>query len=170
MIKKAVIFIMALACLFCLAGCGNKYNAEIVSDSYNNSGEWLNEDFKKNNYVAYAYYADDPNYSNISTDDSFPKSRTFVIKSEEEKCNILNGNFDVEVNFEREMLIIYTWTTDYRRPCYIKSLELKDEILYIDFYMQRGQFGHGDACMSYQRWFVIKLDLLSMTSVEIKEL
>lgn len=161
MIKKAVIFIMTLACLFCLAGCGNKYNAEIVSDSYNNSGEWLNEDVKNQSCVAPVGYA--------ATADC-PKSRTFLIKSEEEKCNILNGNFDVEVNFEREMLIVYTWATEYRRPCYIKVLELKDEILYIDFYMQRGQFGHGDACMPYQRWFVIKLDLLSITSVEIKEL
>lgn len=164
MIKKAVIFIMALACLFCLAGCGNKYNAEIVSDSYNNSGEWLNEDFVKNNYTAWS------NHEGVLIDGSFPKSRTFVIKSEEEKCKILNGSFDVEVNFEREMLIVYTWTIDNIRPCYIKSVKLKDDVLYINFYVEPLPPGHGGACMPYQRWFVIKLDLLSITSVEIKEL
>lgn len=164
MIKKAVIFIMTLACLFCLAGCKVPYNAEIVSDSYNYSGEWLNENFVKNNYTAWS------NHEGVLIDGSFPKSRTFVIKSEEEKCKILNGYFDVEVNFEREMLIIYTWTTDYRRPCYIKSLELKDEILCINFYVKSSPPLTGGSCMSYQRWFVIKLDLLSTSSVEIKEL
>lgn len=161
MIKKAVIFIMTLACLFCLAGCGNKYNAEIVYDSYNNSGEWINEDVKDKSCVAPVGYA--------ATADC-PKSRTFVIKSEEEKCNILNGNFDVEVNFEQEMLIVYTWSSAERRPCYIKVLELKDDNLYINFYVKPSPPLTGGSCMPYQRWFVIKLDLLSTSSVEIKEL
>ncbi|MDE5728928.1 MAG: hypothetical protein K2I20_01985, partial [Clostridia bacterium] len=64
---------------------------------------------------------------------------------------------------------VYTWSSEYRKPCYIKSLELKDGVLYINYYVEPLPPLTGGTCRPYQRWFVIKLDLLSMTSVEIKE-
>lgn len=152
--------IVALICLFCTAGCKAPYNAEIVCDSYDNAGEWINEDFKIKNGVI--------PLGEAATADC-PKSRTFVIKSEEEKLNVLNGDFDVEVNFEQEMLILYTWSSEYRKPCYIKRMELKNGVLYIYYDIPLPPLT-GCACPPYQRWVVIKSDLLSMSSVEIKEI
>lgn len=159
--KKIAILGVVLICLFCISGCKtNQYNAEL----YDNAVEWINEDFIKNNYTSGAYYDDD-----IQTDDSYPKTRTYLIKNNEEKLNILNNKFNIDINFEQEMLIVYTWTTVYNRPCQIKGFELKENVLYVNFNMSSVSTGIGDAARPFQRWMVIKLDLLPIVEVELKK-
>ena len=146
--------------IVCMTGCGTiKYNAKL----YDNATKWINEDFIKNNFTSGAFYDD------MQTDESYPSSRTIIIKSNEEKLSCFNSEFDVEVNFEKEMLIVYTWTTVYHRDCRLKSLKVTDDVLCINYSFAPVAIGVGDASRPFQRWVIIKLDLLPITSVQVEE-
>lgn len=147
--------------IVCITGCSTiKYHAKL----YDNAIEWIKEDFIKSNPTSGAFYDD------MQTDESYPASRTMIIKSEEEKLGCFNNNFDVEVDFEKEMLIIYTWTTVYHRDCRLKGLKVTDGILWISYSFAPVAIGVGDVSRPFQRWVIIKLDLLAITLVRVEEI
>ena len=147
--------------IVCMTGCSTiQYNAKL----YDNATEWIKEDFIKSNLTSGAFYDD------MQTDESYPSDRTMIIKSNEEKLSCFNSEFDVEVNFEKEMFIVYTWTTVYHRDCWLKRLQVIDDVLYIKYSLAPVAIGGGDASRPFQRWVIIKLGLLPITSVQVEEI
>lgn len=135
-------------------GDNNLYNA-VLND---NAVEMIDETFSRNNLTAGAYYEDIPNPG-----DSLPESRCFIVKSEAEYKEIFK-DCSLDVNFESEMIIVYTFTIEYILPARIKSIILVDETLKINYEIKLIQ-GAGSACQPFQRWFVIKMDKLEVSSV-----
>lgn len=160
MVKKSV----ALLCLFFMlicsfAACSTiKYNAVF----YNDAELWINEDFIAENRTAYASYG--PDYG-LQTDGSLPKFRTFIINDSTEMNDIFNERFDLTVDFGKDMLVIYTFTTSENlREANLKNVELQDGCLNIS-YKTPVKFGIVDASIPMQHWFLVKLDKLEISSV-----
>ena len=133
-----------------MAACGKvKYNAEL----YDDASDWINEDFASENLVR------------ISPDDDYPTSLTFIVTGEEEYSRIFKENIDeLKVDFDKQMIIVYTFRTVSHRKAELYSLNIKDDALKIT-YKEEEKYGVGDASRPYQRWFAVKLDKTIVSTV-----
>ena len=161
MIKKigytAVVFIIGLCFL---VGCSVKYNAVL----YDNAVEWINTEFANENLTRGIHYEPD-----FYTDETYPSERTFIVNNREKYDEIfISGLKELDIDFDMQMLVVYTFTTVYHRNNRIKKTEVKNQVLTISYKMEE-KFGVGDASMPYQRWFVVKLDAVDISSVEFVE-
>lgn len=164
MFKKILLFIAILAtCMCVLAGCGNKYNAELTDSRYENLAGVLTEDFLTENLVYGVYYE-----AGYTVDDTYPLERTVIISSQEEFEKTLINPGQYSVDFETEMLVIYTFRAGYVRPITLKSIKYDGGTLKINLKMKGGIFGHGDAAQPFQRYLFIKLSRLDVTSVQVE--
>ena len=145
LMKKAMIcFVTIFACLILTVGC-NTYNAKLYNIYYSQSGSGENV---------------------LSDDETYPESRTFIVENSEVYNRIFNNdieNFDVD--FNKQMLIVYTFMAINHRNLKLISVNLQDAILRITF-ESVSKSGIGDTCIPYQRWIVIKLDKIEVKSVE----
>lgn len=160
------VLIFMLLCFF--TGCSNrKYNAKI----YSKSNDWIKQDFLKNNKVRGAYYFN-PDYIAGNDyveegyyDDSSPKSRTFII-TEEESFNQIFLENKLDVNFDKEIVILYIFCDIYPyRNYYIKTISLKKEVLNITLRLEK--YNKADATMPCQRCLVIKMNKKNLNSINI---
>ena len=142
--KITVVCSVLLIVLSSLSACGKvKYNAELY---YDVSG-WINEDFASENLVR------------ISPYDDYPTSLTFIVTGEEEYNRIFKENIDeLKIDFDKQMIIVYTFRTVSHRKARLYSLNIKEE-----------KYGVGDASSPYQRWFAVKLDKTIVSSVLFEE-
>lgn len=154
--KFLVLTAIFLIALLTLTGCTeNKYNASL-SD---NAREWVKDEF-----------ADDNPTKGLNANGSYPESRTFIIDTQEKYDEILLSDIDeLNIDFEKQMLVVYNFTTIYHRKYYLSGLNADNRVLSINYKMET-KSGTGDASLPYQRWFVIKLDNLDIDSVEFKEI
>ena len=76
------------------------------------------------------------------------------------------SNFDF--SFDTKILIVYTFVDIYHRNNSLVSLDVVEDVLTITYKMEK-KSGVGDASESYQRWFVVRLDMLSVDSVVFEE-
>ncbi len=144
-------------CLLVLSGCNaNKYHAEL----YDNLGQYINEDFAKKNVLWGVTYYEDRN-------DSIPKKLTFTADNNEELREIFKDDFDFEIDFNSQILFVYTYTTTNIGKLNLKNIELKDNSLIID-YRAESKFSDRfivDTCSPYQRWIAVKMDKVEFDSV-----
>lgn len=141
--------------IFTLNSCkiNNDYNAVFYDDATN----WISDEFLVENKVEF----EGTNY---------PKTLVFVIKNDDRFQEIFKNEIeDLNINFEKQFLAIYTFSTVYHRKYNLVNIIDKDAIITINFSMEKKN-GIGDASMPYQRWFVIKLDNIDFTSIVFKEL
>lgn len=153
-------------CLVMAAGfaaCGkNQYHAVL----YDNAEEWINEEYVNAHRTRGARYGEN---SESVADDSCPETWTEIVKNQEKYLEIFSdAQEEFEVDFEKEMLIVYTFTTVYHRSCSLTKLKLKDETLTIGYKIPT-MVGVGDASKPYQRFFVVKLDKLDLNAAEFTE-
>lgn len=167
--KKFIAVVLVCICVFGVIGCNqqpqqvegnvgcvdNNYNAEL----YDTAGEWINEDFAKNNLVR---TLGDP-------ENDYPKSLVFIVDNQEDYNQIFNENAaPINVDFDKQMLVVYTFSTEYHRSNTIESIIVENDVLKITYQMEKKQ-GVGDASMPYQRWFVVKLEKLDVNSAVFEE-
>lgn len=152
--KITVVCIVLLIVLSSLSACGKvKYNAELY---YDVSG-WINEDFASENLVR------------ISPYDDYPTSLNFIVTGEEEYNRIFKENIDaLKIDFDKQMIIVYTFRTVSHRKARLYSLNIKDDALKIT-YKEEEKYGVGDASRPYQRWLAVKLDKIAVSSVLFEE-
>lgn len=159
--RKCLFFgIILIICFNFLMGCSNnKYNATL----HDNANEWIKEEFLTANLTYGAYYGGE-----LVDDNSYPASRSFILRNQQECEGILIENLsELKVDFEEEMIILYTFTTVYHRNIKIKQIEMKDDALKISLQFDK-RSGIGDASIPYQRFLILQLDRLDITSVEIE--
>lgn len=163
MVKKSLYCLMViLVSLLIFFGCNqNMFNAVLYDDAIN----WIRDDFINNNRTGGSYYGDNLEFV---TDDSLPDQHSFVVSSDEEADKIFNDNFDLTVDYNSEMIIVYTFTTIYHRQCELTDIEQSKNVLNISYKMKKVGSNSGDASMPYQRWFIIKMNLLDVLSVQIE--
>ena len=75
---------------------------------------------------------------------------------------------DFDIDFDTQMLVVYTFETIYHRNNNLVSLEADEDVLTITYKMEK-KSGVGDASQPYQRWFVVRLDKLDVDSVVFVE-
>ena len=148
--KITAVCIVLLIVLSVFPACGKvKYNAELYYDA----SDWINGDFASGNLVR------------ISPYDDYPTSLTFIVTGEEEYNRIFKENIDeLKVDFDKQMIIVYTFRTVSHRKARLYSLNIKGDALKIT-YKEEEKYGVGDASRPYQRWFAVKLDKTTITSV-----
>ncbi len=150
--KKVNIIALGLVLLMAfsiIAGCsGIRYNAKL----YDNAKEWINEEFISENLVG-------------NSESGLPQKRTFIIKSLEEFNKVFVKNIgEIEVDFSKQMLVVYTFRDINARNNKLVKLALDGDVLKITCEMEKRP-GIDDSCEPYQRWFVVILDKLDVSSV-----
>ena len=137
-----------------LTGCSNiKYNAQL----FDSATDWIKEDFINDNIVGY------------SENGTYPTERVFIVKNQEEYDEIFNESIDdFGIDFDTQMLVVYTFETIYHRNNNLVSLEVDEDVLTITYKMEK-KSGVGDASQPYQRWFVVRLEKLDVDSVVFVE-
>lgn len=165
---KALSAVIVCCLAFSLFGCSNlSYNAKLY-----NADTWINNDFADNSLIRNVYYSQsDSDEKFFSDDETCPESRTFIIENLEEHNTIFNNDIDIEdlnVDFNKQMLIVYTFRATDHRNLKLISVNFQDKILKITF-ETIFKSGTGDTSTPYQRWIVIKLDKVGMEAVEFKQ-
>ena len=146
---------MVLLIMFSLLpGCSNiKHDAKL----FDFASALVKEKFANANLVG------------CSENGSYPAERIFIVKNQDEYNEIfVEGSNDFDVNFDTQMLIVYTFETIYHRKNSLISIEEKEDVLKIT-YRQEKKLGVGDASRPYQRWFVVRIDKLDVNSVVFVE-
>jgi hypothetical protein len=171
MAKKIITLgVLAVMCLGLFTGCGgNKYNAVVVED-----GVAFNTEFLKENMTYGAYYYNENYNEDIDDwsdrylrDETSPKSREHIIKAKAEFDKIFT-EFPLEVDFDKEMVLVYCYTDDNSRPRIIKSIELDDTTLKIKFKLKEVKPGVLDSTMPGRKCLVVKMGKLDITTAEFE--
>jgi len=149
------------------------YNAVI----YSHAEDMLLEEFLDENKIGGAFY-ENPDYVEsfdymgdryIQYND-LPRNRTFIVKDKETFSEIFKKDA-IEVDFESEMLLIYTFPdSSFSRECYISGINMNKKMLTVKYKKESVPLGFGSSHAPAQRWFVIKMDKLDIEDVKfIKE-
>ena len=162
----AVIAVLALSTVF-LCAC-NKYNSTFLYDV----DDYMNEEFLvQNRTLGAAYFTEeyveelDEYMSKAHYVTDAPKTRDIIVDSEEKFSEIFS-DFPIEINFEKEMLVLHMYTDIYPRPVYMQSISLKDGNLKVVFRMKPNAPGYNDATMPGQCCVAVKMDKKDIQSVE----
>ena len=101
-------------------------------------------------------------------DETSPETRAFVIKSQEQ--------FDEafiafpEINLEKEMILVYLYTSDYVRQCKIRRIKPENGTLKISIKIKKAKFGHHKPAFPHQTFFVVKMNKFEIENVEFVRL
>ncbi len=156
--KRAVCVLGAVLVILGLTSCGNRYGAVI----YDNAREWIKEEFAENNRV-WAYYEGEKTIT-----DDYPSSRSFLVKDEQQfKEMFVEEPQGLEVNFENEMLAVYTFNSIYIRNMGISSVKVEDDTVGVYLEYAKAKDGVGDAVAPYQRWVVVKMAKLDVSELDM---
>ncbi len=155
--KLIILAVLILSCICLLTGCNNKFHAEL----YDNAAEWIKEEFKNDNRTKGAYYDDEADSL------AYTPTRTFIVNAKEDYDIIFADSFK-EVDFEKQTVIVHTFTIEYTQPAKIKSIKQDDGELVIDYEIELVR-GTGSASQPFQRWFVVTMDKTQISSVTFNE-
>jgi hypothetical protein len=160
MIKRIVGLGVLFIMIFSLGGCGNKYEAVL----YDDAGEWLNMEFRSANLTYGTVYFEGEELDSEESL-SYPESRIHIIKTQEEFEDIFL-EFSSEINFEKEMLLIYVFTDTFSNKYKIKNTTFNDGVLKIACGI-RFIPTWGNSRAPAQRFFAIKMKTLDITTAEV---
>ena len=147
-----------------------QYNATMYSKAH----RWTKDEFIENNKVSNAKYKnkdynqeiqyDNENWvSKYYYDENAPKTRTFIIKDENTFNEIFTEN-SMDVNFEKEMVILFIKRDVCPRDCYLLSISNNNGKLTFK-YMHKFSTGN-DTVQPYPRCIAVKMKKMDITSVE----
>jgi hypothetical protein len=158
-IAATLVLLLLLQLLTACAGA--RYGATLYSDA----GEWINEAFAKENRVKRAQYPSEKDPYKVTTYSDAPSSRLYVVKTREEYERIFQKNIaELSVDFEQQMIVVYTFTDYNRRENVLINAKLEEGTLRITYedIPPHAEGDFGDSCSPYQRWFVVTLDRLDV--------
>ncbi|MBP5428403.1 MAG: hypothetical protein J6Z04_03855 [Clostridia bacterium] len=174
--KKILSFFLLFAALFLLASC-NKLHATACDVAV-----FYNEDRSKNTYVGKSLSDQSVfresflsettvsgewnEYAEINDPDALPSSRTILIDNQED-FDAAFADCPVEVDFDDEMIVVYTTTSVNRRETKVKGTKIDDGVLSVELYNRRPKNRGGDTCLPYQRYVIVKLDRRDVTEVKV---
>lgn len=161
MFKKSIVHSLLTIMLFLFVACDSNAKVQYKDARlYDNTGQWMNEDFLVENLTRWTYY------NGIYLDDSpYPKSTTHLLKSKEE-FDFVFAELPSEIDFTQKMICIHVFTCHYIRPYEINSIYVDDQVLRIKVKSIKPKGAVGDAVPSWQRCFVVEMDKLDIDSVE----
>ncbi len=143
---------MMLLAIFvlCQAACGEPNVKPFrIFEFYDNAGEWVKEDFRSENLLSGS--------SDIDSENELPQTRTFIVLDREMFDEMFVDKIDeLNIGFDSEMILVYTFTSIYVAPANITKIAMDDSITFT-YQFQRKE-GTGSATAPFQRWFVVVID------------
>ena len=171
-ITKTVAAILLLATLCgSLMGCGvTRYGAKLLDGD---AEDLINPEFYDENRLYLAHYSNDPSdpFGEQLLDSSFPRTRSFIIRSQEEYNVIFSDEADFKVDFDKKMLVVLTFVTVYKLPVEMATIRLNNEKLFVklEIISPHPPFTPwGGATLDYQRYVVIEMNHANISDVEFK--
>ena len=123
---------------------------------------YFTDNFWKENLIGGVAYnnenrnCEDPNDEEYITFDDLPIERVRIIRNKEECENtFLNP---IEIDFEKEIIIVYMFCSNYTRTVKVKNIRAVDKNLFVEYTMAKGKLGYKDASAPQRRFMVIKMD------------
>ena len=161
---------MLLMLLHLFVGCASvRYDPTL----YSYTNDWLDNAFLEENKISTAYYRN-PDFTDIHASEpkyikypDEPKTRTFIITEKEEYDRIFTKS-PVEVDFEKEMVILYTCTDVSPREYNLKKMDVNDGVLIAKIKLEHRNVN--DSVMPYQRWFVLVMKKMEIGEVKFEEM
>ncbi|MGN1103689.1 MAG: hypothetical protein ACI4QI_02320 [Candidatus Coproplasma sp.] len=170
--KKLLNIILILLSAATFAACGCNGNIVYFKDDYvqkyndvfyDSAADWISEDFQSENTVRVSGFI----YDDIET--CLSSTKTFIVTDREQFNNIFVENIEeLEVNFDSQMIIVYTFAAQYVLPAFILDMNINGETLTVDYTIPLYP-NAGSATQPFQRWFVLILDKSEITSVGFNE-
>lgn len=157
MIKKVLMLGVVVIVMFSLVACGNKYNAIMYSDTK----DWINEEFLKENLIRGSHYLEDGEI--MVADESYPEFLTFIINTQEDFDSKFM-KFPPTINFEKEMLLVYIFTTTNPNIYKISEISLDDKILNINFKAEKSKGMSDNLTSPIQKCLIVKADKMEITT------
>ncbi len=159
---------LTVCLLLTLASCGVGHNAAVYNDR---ADEWINDSFAAANLTSGIYIE---GADTVTDSETYPRSRTFIVDTQERCDEIFKPNTQLSVNLETEMLVVCTYTSTYVRPVELTRLRVEGDTLSVtlrekqkSFFSAFAALPVGAACQPYQRYVILKLDRLDVTNVEL---
>ena len=174
--KKRKILAAALALLILLqlfAGCSSVARFDATLYGYTN--DWMDEAFLKENRIKGAWYDNEdyvPHTSGVKKgwyEENAPESRTFIITTKEEYASFFPSS-TVDINFEKEIVVLYMCLSVTPRGYCLKDLKVSDDVLTVKVEQEPVEQGIKDACMPYARCFMLKMKKTDIDQVVFKEI
>ena len=164
-IKNFSILMVMILIFNLLSGCrGVKYNAVL----YDMANSWIKEEFVEENPIQLTGDIIE-NSTDSNSNERYPLERSFIVNNEQEYKKIfIDGIEELNIDFEEQMILIYTFSTIYKRKNSLRSISVEDKTGKIVYQMET-KYGIGDASGPYQRWFAVKLNKIDITAVEFQE-
>jgi hypothetical protein len=156
--KRFIVGLMLPLLLCALGSCAStiKYHATL----FDNAETYIREDFVAANPVAVTD-------SSSNTD---PRRRVFLVNNTDQYNEIFSEKAkEIKMNLGAQMMVVYTFVHETKRGCDLKEVTLQNEELTFVFEQKETLIPIGDACMPYQRWFLVVLDHLDATTATFQE-
>ncbi len=163
--RRLLAVLLAATLLLCLCACGDRYRAAVYSDQ---ATELIRVDFAADHLTSGIYLE---GADTVTDADDYPRTRAFIVDTQAAYDEIFT-DYAPAVNFETEMLILCTYTSNYVHPVEIVKVKQEGSTLSVTLREKRKSdfffaFAVGAACAPYQRYVIIKLDKLDVTSVDL---
>lgn len=152
--KKSKIFCLAAVAvlLFTLAACGG-YTSKI----YDNAQKWIQKDVLESNMTK----APD------AEDSDLPKEICRLIDSRE-KSDEYFSDLPVDVDFSKEKMILYFYTSQYMGRSYkINKMDEMGNTLYLYIKPEHKDVGSGDASVPAQRCLLVVTNKTNVKNVNV---
>ena len=153
--KLFIIAAFIVVGLFAFVGCGggNKYNATVTAMHYDDVGEVLSGEFLSENRL----------------EELSSEKRIFLIDSEQKFGDVfIVTPQEFGIDFESQMLVIYTCTAENVRKVSVKSVSYASGSLNIKLQTKKPTQPVGDTCQPYQRYMFVTMDKLEVTTVAVE--
>ena len=174
--KKSIPFLLICVLLFAFVSCV-RYHAEAVDVAvfyYEKQGKktYVGQGLSEQNVFQESFLSETTVsgewnvYAEINDPDALPSSRTILIDNQED-FDATFTDCPVEVDFNSEMIVVYTMTSLNRRETKVKKTKIDDGVLSVELYNKHPEKRGGDTCIPYQRYVIVKLDKLDVTEVKV---
>ena len=160
-IPLCFLFVFFLSSNVFLGGCSQiDKSVQIIND---NAVDSINKDFYDKNYVNGAYYSDNV----VLNDPEYPTTRTLIIHSMDEYKEIFTSTIDSAVDFQSQMIVVYSFADINKRTIEIKKISTSEDSINIVLAHKKVSSGIGDTCIPYQRYVVIKMNKNDFNDIKV---
>ena len=175
--KRIILAILTFVSIVLISSC-NSSNVVFNDDAESQ----LNDNFLENNRIAGAFYTkyfdeseseeakkytllhDDKGYYTIFYQyEDNPRERQFIIENEDDYSLIFKEDNELEINFDKQKIVLYTYGCYYKKVFYFDKSIVKDDTLEVYYYRYHKKLT-GDTSNPYQRWIYIICDKDEITN------
>lgn len=164
--KKRSLFLLFLLSMFAIVflnGCISdriRYRVKII-ENY----EFV-DGFLENHQISECYYYDSLTNQYVMNDPTLPEEYTFIIRSEKEYNEIFKTKSDV--NFNKEILVVYIYSSVYSSKKMLTEVDFDEGELSIEF-RHKLLSGTGSATMPLQKYVVFKMNNGNFYEIDVDE-